>query len=92
MLLWYIASNRNEEHFADPGRFDVTRANAEDHQAFGARGRHFCLGAALARLELKVWIEETLRRFPDMELAGEPRRVRALFLNQHLSIPVRLRP
>lgn len=91
VLLWYIASNRDEEHFADPDRFDVTRSNAEDHQAFGARGRHFCLGAALARLELKVWIEETLRRFPDMGLAGEPRRVKALFLNQHRSIPVRLR-
>ncbi len=92
VLLWYISSNRDEERFTDPDRFDVMRENAAEHQAFGAGGRHFCLGAALARLELRVWIEETLRRFPELELAGEPKRVRALFLNQHLSIPVRLRP
>jgi cytochrome P450 len=92
VLLWYIAANRDEERFTDPERFDVTRENVEEHQAFGAGGRHFCLGAALARLELRVWIEETLRRFPEMELAGEPTRVRALFLNQYFSIPVRLRP
>jgi cytochrome P450 len=92
VLLWYISSNRDEERFEDPDRFDVTRENVEEHQAFGAGGRHFCLGAALARLELRIWIEETLRRFPEMELAGEPRRVKALFLNQHNSIPVRLRP
>lgn len=91
VLLWYIASNRDEDVFPDPDRFDINRQNAEDHQAFGAGGRHFCLGAALARLELRVWIEETLRRFPEMELAGEPKRVQALFLNQYFSIPVRLK-
>jgi cytochrome P450 len=90
VLLWYLSSNRDEERFTDPERFDITRPNLTEHQAFGAGGRHFCLGAALARLELRVWIEETLRRFPDIELVGEPKRVRALFLNQHLSIPVRL--
>jgi cytochrome P450 len=92
VLLWYISSNRDDDRFSDPERFDVTRADADEHQAFGAGGRHFCLGAALARLELRVWIEETLRRFPDMQLAGEPKRVRALFLNQYFSIPVRLTP
>lgn len=92
VLLWYIAGNRDPERFEDPERFDVRRENADQHQAFGAGGRHFCLGAALARLELRVWIEETLRRYPEIELAGEPERVRALFLNQHNSIPVRLAP
>jgi cytochrome P450 len=90
VLLWYVASNRDPEVFEDPDRFDVTRENADDHQAFGAGGRHFCLGAALARLELRVWIEETLRRFPRMEVAGDLKRVQALFLNQYFSIPVRL--
>ncbi|MEA2347509.1 MAG: hypothetical protein QOG62_1296 [Thermoleophilaceae bacterium] len=89
LLLWYLASNRDETVFEDPHHFDLDRHNREDHQAFGARGRHFCLGAALARLELKVWLEETLRRMPDLELDGEPNRVRALFLNQFNSIPVR---
>ena len=67
-------------------------ARNPEHQAFGSGGRHFCLGTALARLELKVMFEETLKRFPDMQLAGEVDVVRSLFLNQPRSLPVRLRP
>jgi cytochrome P450 len=90
LLLWYIASNRDETVFPDPHKFDITRPGlADQHQAFGGRGRHFCLGANLARLELKLWIQQTLERFPDLELDGDPTRVRALFLNQYNSIPVR---
>jgi cytochrome P450 len=89
VLLWYLASNRDESKFENPHVFDIDRHNRDEHQAFGAGGRHFCLGAALARLELKVWIEETLRRMPDLQLDGECNRVRALFLNQYNSIPVR---
>ncbi|MEA2172087.1 MAG: hypothetical protein QOF76_5387 [Solirubrobacteraceae bacterium] len=89
VLLWYLASNRDETVFENPHEFDIDRHNVEDHQAFGARGRHFCLGAALARLELRIWIEETLKRMPNLQLDGEPNRVRALFLNQYNSIPVR---
>ena len=63
-----------------------------EHQAFGAGGRHFCLGAALARLELRLLFEETLRRFPDIELAGEPTRAKSVFLNQLKSLPVRFTP
>ena len=90
LLLWYIASNRDETVFPDPHKFDITRQGlADQHQAFGGRGRHFCLGANLARLELRLWIQQTLERFPDLELDGDPTRVRALFLNQYNSIPVR---
>ena len=90
LLLWYIASNRDETAFDNPNKFDITREGLADrHQAFGGRGRHFCIGANLARLELKLWIQETLRRFPDLALDGEPTRVQALFLNQYKSIPVR---
>jgi cytochrome P450 len=90
LLLWYIASNRDETVFANPHKFDITRPGlADQHQAFGGRGKHFCLGANLARLELKLWIQQTLERFPDLQLDGEPTRVRALFLNQYNSIPVR---
>jgi cytochrome P450 len=88
VLLWYLASNRDPSKFEDPQRFDIDRPNRSEHQAFGAGGRHFCLGAALARLELRVWIEETLKRLPDLALDGEPKRVRALFLNQFNAIPV----
>jgi cytochrome P450 len=90
LLLWYLASNRDESVFPNPHTFDITRPGlADQHQAFGGRGRHFCLGANLARLELKLWIQQTLERFPDLELDGDPTRVRALFLNQYNSIPVR---
>jgi cytochrome P450 len=90
LLLWYLASNRDESVFPNPHKFDISRPGlADQHQAFGGRGRHFCLGANLARLELKLWIRQTLERFPDLELDGEPTRVRALFLNQYNSIPVR---
>ena len=88
VVMWYASSNRDETRYEDPDRFDVTR-NAE-HQAFGAGGRHFCLGTALARLELRVLFEETLKRFPDMELAGRPRMVESGFINQLKTLPVRL--
>ncbi len=89
LVMWYPSSNRDESRYEDPDRFDITR-NAE-HQAFGAGGRHFCLGTALARLELRILIEETLARFPDMEIAGTPTYVESAFANQLKTLPVRLR-
>ena len=88
--MWYVSSNRDESRYEDPDRFDVRR-NPE-HQAFGAGGRHFCLGTALARLELNILFEETLARYPRMELAGPPRAAESAFLNQLKSLPVRLHP
>ena len=70
LLLLYHSANRDERVFDDPMRFDVTRTPNE-HLAFGGFGTHFCLGASLARLELRVMFEELLRRLPDMELATE---------------------
>jgi cholest-4-en-3-one 26-monooxygenase len=90
VLLWYVSGNRDEAVYEDPQRLDVTRR--PDHQAFGAGGRHFCLGAALARLELRLLLTETLRRFPEIELAGEPTVARSMFLNQLKTLPVRLAP
>jgi cytochrome P450 len=87
VLMWYLSSNRDEDRYEDPHRFDALR-NPE-HQAFGAGGRHFCLGTALARLELKVLFEETLKRFPQMEFAGDPQPVVSAFLNQLKTLPVR---
>jgi cytochrome P450 len=88
VVMWYVSSNRDETRFDDPDRFDIHR-DAE-HQAFGAGGRHFCLGTALARLELNTMIEETLARYPDIELDGAPVAAEALFVNQLKSLPVRL--
>ena len=88
IVMWYVSSNRDESRYEDPDRFDVTR-NPE-HQAFGAGGRHFCLGAALARLELRVLFEETLKRYPGIELAGAPQYAESPFVNQLKTLPVRL--
>jgi cytochrome P450 len=88
VVMWYVSSNRDETRFDDPDRFDLRRK--AEHQAFGAGGRHFCLGTALARLELKVMLEETLKRYPQMALSGTPAAVESLFLNQLKSLPVRL--
>jgi cholest-4-en-3-one 26-monooxygenase len=90
VVMWYVSSNRDESRFDDPDRFDVRRKS--DHQAFGAGGRHFCLGAALARLELNIMFEETLKRFPEMEMAGRPVFAESAFINQLKTLPVRLRP
>ncbi len=90
VVMWYASSNRDETRYEDPDRFDVLRN--PDHQAFGAGGRHFCLGAALARLELKILLEETLKRYPSMRMTGRPVFVESAFLNQLKSLPVRLTP
>jgi cholest-4-en-3-one 26-monooxygenase len=89
VVMWYVSSNRDESRYEDPDRFDVTR-NPE-HQAFGAGGRHFCLGAALARLELRILFEETLARYPAMQLDGKPEFAESPFINQLKTLKVRLR-
>jgi cytochrome P450 len=88
VVMWYVSSNRDATRYADPDHFDVRR-NPE-HQAFGAGGRHFCLGTALARLELQILLEETLARYPEMELAGRPEYAESPFINQLKTLPVRL--
>jgi cytochrome P450 len=90
LVMWYPSSNRDEGRYEDPDRFDVRRSC--EHQAFGAGGRHFCLGTALARLELRVLIEETLARFPEMQITDTPRYVESAFANQLKTLPVRLQP
>jgi cytochrome P450 len=88
LALWYVSGNRDATVYEDPHRFDVRRE--PNHQGFGGGGRHFCLGAGLARLELKLWLEETLRRFPHLALDGGCQRVSSTFLNQYAQIPVTL--
>jgi cytochrome P450 len=90
VVMWYVSSNRDETRFEDPDRFELRRR--AEHQAFGAGGRHFCLGTALARLELRILIEETLRRYPNIALDGTPTFVESMFVNQLKTLPVRLNP
>src|SRR6202050_1744674 len=86
VVMWYVSSNRDETRFDHSDRLDLRRK--AEHQAFGAGGRHFCLGTALARLELKVMLEETLKRYPTIQLDGTPAAVESLFLNQLKALPV----
>jgi cholest-4-en-3-one 26-monooxygenase len=90
VIMWYVSSNRDTSRYEEPDRFDVRR-NPE-HQAFGAGGRHFCLGTALARLELRIMLEETLARYPEMERAGRTTFVESGFINQLKTLPVTLGP
>ncbi|UTI65109.1 cytochrome P450 [Paraconexibacter antarcticus] len=88
VVMWYVSSGRDESVYEDPDRFDVERNPV--HQAFGAGGRHYCLGTALARLELRLLFEETLARYPRMAIDGVPRPVESPFANQLKTFPVRL--
>ena len=94
VLMYYSSANRDEEVFDDPFTFNVRRdPNLHTlHSAFGGGGAHFCLGANLARAEMKVIFEEVLRRVPDMELAGEPSRLRSNFINGLKHLPVQFTP
>lgn len=71
ILLFYTSANRDEAVFTDPDRFDITRS-PNPHLGFGGPGPHFCLGANLARLEVRVMLHALLTRFPDVRAAGEP--------------------
>jgi cholest-4-en-3-one 26-monooxygenase len=90
VIFWHISANRDEDVFADPDRFDVARS-PNDHVAFGGGGSHFCLGANLARVEIKIMFSELLREMPDLELAGDVQRLRSNFINgiKHLPVAVR---
>jgi len=87
VVLWNASANRDETQFADPYRFDVRRTPNE-HLAFGY-GEHFCLGAHLARLEMKVMFEELMRRVSDIEIAGPVERLRSNFVAGIKHMPVR---
>jgi cholest-4-en-3-one 26-monooxygenase len=91
VTMWYGAANRDEDVFPDPQQFDVGRTPNE-HLAFGGRGPHYCLGASLAKLEIKVMFEEILRRLPDMRLAGEPQRLRSILISGIKHLPVTFTP
>ena len=92
VLLMYGAANRDERVFDDPARFDVTRGH-NHHVAFGF-GTHFCLGASLARLELRVMFEELVRRLPDIRLAAgaQPEFVPGYFTRTLRELPVEFTP
>jgi len=87
--LWYISANRDEDVFDDPFRFDITR-QPNPHIAFGGGGPHFCLGAQLARLEIRMLFEEMAKRYPRIEALGPPDRLRSNFIGGIKHLPVAL--
>ena len=90
LLIWYPSVNRDEDVFEDADVFDVRRS-PNDHLSFGV-GEHFCLGANLARMELRKIFRGLLTRLPDIELAAEPRRLRSNFINGVKEMQVRFTP
>ena len=91
VTLWYPSGNRDSSVFADPHRFDITRS-PNHHMAFGAGGPHYCLGASLAKLELKVMFEGLVKRLPDIEATGPAERLRNNLLNSIKHLPVKFTP
>jgi cytochrome P450 len=88
VVMWYPSANHDEEVFDRPYDFDIGR-RPNDHLTFGT-GRHVCLGASLARLEVRVVFEELLRRVSRIEITGPPDRLRSNFINGLKHLPVRV--
>jgi cytochrome P450/nitrite reductase/ring-hydroxylating ferredoxin subunit len=89
VTIWYAGANYDEEKFADPYRLDVGRT-PNRHVTFGLGGPHFCLGAHLAKLEIRIWLEEMVPYLERIELDGEPVRLRSNFFNGIKRLPVRV--
>lgn len=91
VYLSYAAANRDPSIFPDPHRFDITREEARKHIAFGV-GPHVCLGARLAKLELRSLIKAIVTRIPDIRLVGEPEWLRSIWFNAIIRMPVAFTP
>lgn len=90
VVMWYPSANFDEDVFDQPFAFDIDRS-PNVHLAFGT-GRHVCLGASLARLEVRVVVEELMKRISSVEVAGRPERLRSNFINGIKHLPVRVAP
>jgi linalool 8-monooxygenase len=90
LALWYLSGNRDEEKWADPFTFNVTRGGPR-HLSFGY-GQHLCIGWRLAEIQLGVLFEELLLRYPDMQAVGDVARIRTNFLNSIKRMQVRYTP
>jgi cytochrome P450 len=91
VTLWYISANFDETVIPNPLQFDILR-EPNDHVAFGKGGPHFCLGAGLARLQVRIAFEELLPRISSLRLAGEPERLRSNFIHGMKHLPIEVIP
>jgi cytochrome P450 len=89
IAMWYVSGNRDERAIERANEFIIDRARPRQHAAFGF-GIHRCLGQRLAEMQLRVVWEEMLRRFPLIEVVGEPRRLRSNFVKGYEYLPVRI--
>jgi cytochrome P450 len=87
--MWYVSGNRDEAAIPDPESFSIDRERPRQHLSFGF-GIHRCVGNRLAELQLKIVWEEILKRFRNVEVVGEPRRVRSSFVKGYETLPVRI--
>ncbi|HEY2069972.1 MAG TPA: cytochrome P450 [Rhizomicrobium sp.] len=90
VVMWYVSGNRDEEVIENPNAFIIDRPNVRRHLSFGF-GIHRCVGNRLAELQLKIIWEEIFKRFPRIDVMGEPRRVLSAFVKGYESLPVRIR-
>lgn len=91
VVMWLVSANYDHEVFGNPSHFDVGR-EANRHFAFGRSGPHFCLGAHLSRLEMRIVFQQLVERLPELELDGEPARLRSNLVNGIKHMPMRVRP
>jgi cholest-4-en-3-one 26-monooxygenase len=91
VVFYHASGNRDEEIFENPDLFDIGR-DPNPHIAFGGGGPHFCLGANLARMEIRVMFEHLLDRLPDIRQAGEVQRLQSQFINGVKHLPVAFTP
>jgi len=89
VVMWYVSGNRDEDAIEDANRFIIDRPRPKKHLSFGF-GVHRCVGERLAEMQLRVVWEEVLKRFPTIEVMGEPRRVYSSFVNGYETLPVRI--
>ncbi|HEX7929612.1 MAG TPA: cytochrome P450, partial [Sphingomicrobium sp.] len=89
VVMWYVSGNRDEEVIPNPDAYIIDRERPRSHMSFGY-GIHRCVGNRLAELQLRVTWEEILKRFPVIEVVGEPDRVPSSFVKGYLSMQARI--
>ncbi|MBI5942386.1 MAG: cytochrome P450, partial [Caulobacterales bacterium] len=89
VAMWYVSGNRDETAIENPNAYIIDRERPRHHMSFGF-GIHRCVGNRLAEMQLRVVWEEILKRFPTIEVVGEPERVPSAFVKGYLTLPVRI--
>jgi cytochrome P450 len=89
VAMWYVSGNRDETAIENPDAYIIDRERPRHHMSFGF-GIHRCVGNRLAEMQLRVVWEEILKRFPTIEVVGEPERVPSAFVKGYLTLPVRI--